>query len=224
MKGLRIEGIAVESGGKEIVKNASLSVLPAHITALVGPNGSGKSTLLSALLGHPAYKITGGSCFLDGEDISSFPTHKKARAGLFLSLQHIPAISGVKLSHFLYKAHKAAGGESSPQEFGETLKHLAQEYAMDESFFNRDMGGEFSGGERKMSEALQMLILKPKYALLDEIDSGVDAVSLSKILRIISFLRGQGTGFLLVTHYENFLKRLSPDHIYEISHGIITQR
>ena len=166
---------------------------------------------------------------LDGEDITTLPTEKKAKRGLFLSMQYLPEVPGVTLGAFLHRAHKELTGEVVPVlEFHKRLKAKALEIGIDPTFLKRDLNAGLSGGEKKQSEILQLAVLAPKFAVLDEIDSGVDVDSLGKVFRAIELLRKQGlpagqagTGFLLITHYPNILERITPDAVHIMNQGKI---
>lgn len=230
MSNLAIKNISIETANKRVVDGVTLSLASGQVHILMGPNGSGKSSLVSALFGHPKYTITGGAVVLDDEDITALPTEKKAKRGLFLSLQYLPSVAGVTLGAFLHRAHKELTGEQvSVLEFYKRAEKVAQEIGIDSSFLKRDLNSGLSGGEKKQSEILQLAILKPKFAVLDEIDSGVDVDSLVKVFAAIELLRkgeglpaGQaGTGFLLITHYPNILERITPDAVHIINSGKI---
>lgn len=230
MSNLAIKNIFIETANKRVVDGVTLSLASGQVHILMGPNGSGKSSLVSALFGHPKYTITGGAVVLDDEDITALPTEKKAKRGLFLSLQYLPSVAGVTLGAFLHRAHKELTGEQvSVLEFYKRAEKVAQEIGIDSSFLKRDLNSGLSGGEKKQSEILQLAILKPKFAVLDEIDSGVDVDSLVKVFAAIELLRkgeglpaGQaGTGFLLITHYPNILERITPDAVHIMNQGKI---
>jgi Fe-S cluster assembly ATP-binding protein len=159
---------------------------------------------------------------LDGEDITNLPTEKKAKAGLFLSLQHLPEIAGVTMTNFLYRAHKELkGGEMTPLEFYKMMEAKANEAGIDVGFLKKHVNSGLSGGEKKQSEVLQLLALEPKFALLDEIDSGVDVDAMKKVYAGINSLRERNIGFLLVTHYTNILEHITPDMVHVLREGKI---
>ena len=219
---LQLENIVIATEGKTVITDVSLSVNPGELHMLMGPNGSGKSTLLNGILSHPKYALTGGRIMLDGEDITGLPTEEKARKGFFLSMQYVPEIPGVTLLNFLHRAHRARGGEEvSVLEYFKALEARAQEIGIESSFLRRQVGSGLSGGEKKQAELLQMLAIKPKYALLDEIDSGVDVDARKRINAGIMKARSEGTGILFVTHYASILKELTPDHVSVIQEGKI---
>ncbi len=222
---LELHDLSIETkDGKHLSSGVSLSVLPGKVSVLMGPNGSGKSSLLYGLMGHPAYVVTGGTLTLDGEDITTISTEEKAKKGIFLSLQHTPEVAGVTMVNFLHRAYQSLTGASvAVLDFYKELKALTAELGVDESFVKRELNAGFSGGEKKISEMLQMVLLSPKYALLDEIDSGVDVDALKKILAGVERVKAKGTGVLLITHYPTLLEHLRPDHVIVMVGGKIVQ-
>ncbi|MHB8652070.1 MAG: Fe-S cluster assembly ATPase SufC [Minisyncoccota bacterium] len=222
MSELEIKNISVETAGKRVVDDVSFILASKQVHILMGPNGSGKSSLVGALFGHPRNKIVEGKLFLEGEDITALPTEKKAKHGLFLSLQYLPSVAGVTLGAFLHRAHKELTGETiSVLDFYRQAEGTARMIGIDPGFLKRDLNSGLSGGEKKQSEILQLAILKPKFAVLDEIDSGVDVDSLAKVFAAIELLRNEGTGFLLITHYPNILERSAPDMVHIMNRGKI---
>ena len=220
MSHLDIKNFTVSTGGKNVVSDMSLSIESGELHVLMGPNGSGKSSLLNAIMGHPKYVLNGGVMLLDGENITELPTEKKAKAGLFLSLQHLPEIAGVTLTNFLHRAYKELKDrKETPLEFYKMTEARANEFGIDPTFLKKHVNKGLSGGEKKQSEVLQLLALKPKFAFLDEIDSGVDVDAMKRIFAVIEHLRKEGVGFLLVTHYSNILKSLTPDHVHVMKDG-----
>jgi Fe-S cluster assembly ATP-binding protein len=217
---LEIKNISVRASEKDIVKNVSFTIAPGEIHILLGVNGSGKSSLVNALFGHPKYKISSGNIFLNDEDITSLSTDKKAKKGLFLSLQHLPEIEGVSFTNFLYRAHKEMkGGEKTIFEFHKYLSEKALSYGFSPEFLKRSVNVGLSGGEKKQSEAFQLAFFEPKFAFLDEIDSGVDIDALDKIFTVIQALREKGSGFLLITHYGKILEKIHPDFVHIMKNG-----
>ena len=215
--------------GKEIVKGVSLVVRSGEVHALMGPNGSGKSTLANAIMGHPRYAIQGGKIFVDGKDITMEKTHMRARAGIFLSMQYPPSVAGLNVSQFLRTAYQELTAiKISVQEFHKKIKTAMTLLGMDVGFLKRGLNEGFSGGEKKRMEILQMLVLEPKIAILDEADSGLDVDALKAVARGISVMREQGLGVLLITHYARFLEYLTPacpvgrpDFVHVMSDGKI---
>lgn len=240
---LELKNITISTQGKAVVHDISLTINSGEVHILMGPNGSGKSSLVNGIFGHPKYDITSGQILLDGEDITSFVTDKKAKKGLFLSMQYLPEIAGVSMGQFLYRAYKEIkGGDDSVLEFHKKMSDKAIELGIDKTFLSRHVNSGLSGGEKKQSEVLQMAVLGPKFAVLDEIDSGVDVDSLEKIFSAIKVLAkearptparqnhsggegqqsfGRGTGFLLITHYTNILKKITPDYVHVMKEGRI---
>lgn len=216
----QVKNISVETAQKKVVDDINFSVRSGEIHVLMGPNGSGKSSFLNALLSHPAYTISGGVISLDDEDITNLATEKKAKKGLFLSMQYLPEVPGVTLESFLYRAYKElTGSDMSIIDFHAYAQRIAREFDINTEFLSRELNVGFSGGEKKQSEILQLAILKPKFAFLDEIDSGVDVDSLNKVFNGIVKLSQEGTGFLLVTHYTNILSKITPDAVHVMKDG-----
>ncbi len=221
---LEIINLHVEVEGKEILKGISLTIESGKIHALMGPNGSGKSTLANALMGHPKYKITKGKIILDNIDITNEKTDKRAKAGLFLSFQHPQEISGVRITNFLRTAvNEVKGTNHSVIDFHKLLKEKMQSLNIDSSFLKRNLNEGFSGGEKKRAEMLQLLMLEPKYAMLDETDSGLDVDAIRIVAEGINKVKDQ-MGILLITHYDRFLQHLQPDTVSIISNGKIIQQ
>jgi Fe-S cluster assembly ATP-binding protein len=224
MHTLNIEHIHIAVEGRAIVRDVSLAVHSGEIAVLLGPNGSGKSSLVQALMGHPTYQVTEGRLLLDGVSILELPTEKKAQQGIFLSMQHIPKVGGVNLATFLYKVHVAtAGYEGSVLEYYLMLREVAHEYGIDDAFLDRPLSEGLSGGEKKLSEALQLAVRKPTFALLDEIDSGVDVDALKKVFGVVTKLKEQGTGTLLISHHPSLLEHINPDTVYVMNGGALVR-
>lgn len=219
---LHFDNVSISVGDTPTVFDVTLSIEAHSLHVLMGPNGSGKSTLLNAVMGHPRYKVTGGRLTIDDDDLTSLDPEEKARKGLMLSMQYPPEIAGVTLLNFLHRAHRALhSSEDSVFDFYREVEAIAQSIGVDASFLKRPVGTGLSGGEKKQAEILQLLALKPKFVLLDEIDSGVDVDAMKKILRGIEMLRSQGVGLLIVTHYGATLKDLSPDVVHVLHSGRI---
>ncbi len=227
-QGLRISGLHCSVDGNEILKGIDLTVEPGSVHALMGPNGSGKSTLAFSLTGHPKYDVTSGTATLDGEDLLALPADKRARAGLFLSFQYPAAIPGVKVPNFLYAARQAERpGQLTPSKFRALLLEKMDVLGMDPSFLGRYLNDGFSGGEKKRLEMLQMTVLAPKYAILDETDSGLDVDALKDVGESVKGLResdeGKNTGFLIITHYPRILQHVEPDVVHIMIDGRIVK-
>lgn len=222
MNTLEIKNLHISVEGKEIVKGVNLVVRSGEVHALMGPNGSGKSTLANALLGHPRYAVTGGKIFMDGKDMTAEKTHIRARAGIFLSLQYPPAVAGLNVGGFLRAAYQETKGvKISVPEFHKKIKTAMAQLGMDAKFLKRGLNEGFSGGEKKRMEILQMLVLEPAIAILDETDSGLDIDALKSVAQGIKTMREQGLGVLLITHYTRFLEYLAPDFVHIMSEGKI---
>lgn len=220
MNYLEVKELHVEVEGKEILKGASLKVAKGEIVALMGPNGSGKSTLAYAIAGHPGYKVTKGKILFKGKDITSLAADKRARLGLFLSFQYPQEIPGVSVANFLRTAINARRKEKMPvKEFLATLRENMALLKIDESFIKRYLNEGFSGGEKKRAEILQMALLKPELAMLDETDSGLDVTSLRIVAEGIQKVRSKDTGILLITHYQRFLHYIKPDRVIIMAGG-----
>ncbi|MHB8360647.1 MAG: Fe-S cluster assembly ATPase SufC [Thermoplasmataceae archaeon] len=225
MTELVIRNLSARVEGKEILKDVNLTVKGGEIHALMGPNGAGKSTLGNVLIGHPNYEITGGSIKLDGvELVGKFP-EERARAGLYLAFQSPVAIPGVKLSAFLRTAYKNLHPEEklSVSDFYKLVLSHLKKVGLDESFMSRAVNDGFSGGERKRLEILQMVILRPKIIVLDEIDSGLDVDALGLISdEILEYFTSE-TAFIIVTHYQRILKRIDPQFVHVLMNGNIAK-
>jgi len=205
--------------GREILRGLSLTVRSGEVHAVMGPNGSGKSTLAHVLMGRPGYEILGGSVTLDGLDILSLPTWERARAGLFLAMQHPIEVPGVSLVTSLTAARPEvpAGGSTSVQD---RLHDEARRIGFDERFLTRALNVDLSGGERKRNETLQLGVLRPRFAVLDEIDSGLDVDALSAVGRRVEEATTEwGLGVLAITHFRRLLDVLRPDVVHVLSDG-----
>jgi len=220
---LKIEDLHVEVEGKEILRGINLEVKSGEIHALMGPNGSGKTSLSLALKGHPKYKITKGRITLDGEDITNLEPHEKAKRGLFLAFQNPIEIAGVRLSTLLVAEYnKVSGANTSVMEVISKVKNISKEVGIADSLLNRGVFEGFSGGEKKRVEILQMLLLKPKIAILDEPDSGVDVDGLRMISYFINKLKNElNVGYLIITHYRRILDHISADKVHVLYRGKI---
>jgi Fe-S cluster assembly ATP-binding protein len=219
---LEVDGLHASVEGKEILKGLSLRVAQGEVHALMGPNGSGKSTLAYTLLGHPKYEVTAGAVRYRDQDVLGLPPEERARLGLFLSFQYPTAIPGVKMHEFLRTATRALhGDELPPREFRRVMGEQMERLKMDPSFATRYVNDGFSGGEKKRAEILQMGVLKPEIAILDETDSGLDIDALRTVAEGVNALRGPGLGILLITHYQRILNYITPDFVHVMYQGQI---
>src|SRR5437879_153676 len=217
-----IEGLHVAVEGQEILKGVDLTVLPGEVHALMGPNGSGKSTLANALLGNPDYQVTGGRILFRGEDVTAWPTDVRGKAGMFLAFQYPQEIPGVPVVQFLRQALSARKGmDLSVLELRVAIMEWMARLGMDPSFGDRYLNEGFSGGEKKRNEILQMAILEPEVAVLDETDSGLDIDALRVVARGIQEVRAARPqlGVLLITHYQRILEELTPDRVHILIDG-----
>ena len=221
---LRIEDLKVSVDGKPILKGVSLTIKAGEIHAIMGPNGSGKSTLANVLLGHPKYEVTGGKITFRGEDITHAKTWERARKGLFLGFQYPVAIPGVSVANFVRTALKTVLGEGEAlKTFRKSLKEKMKLLSVEESFANRYVNDGFSGGEKKRLEILQMAMLQPKVAVLDETDSGLDIDALKIVSDGINRLASPETGILLITHYQRILNYVKPQFVHVFVDGRIVK-
>jgi Fe-S cluster assembly ATP-binding protein len=219
-----IEGLRVSVEGKEILKGVDLTVKRGEVHALMGPNGSGKSTLANALMGHPRYEVTSGRVLFLGQEILALTPDERARRGLFLAFQYPIGIPGVVMGNFLRAALKARRGEDVPvREFRKLLDETMDLLKMDPSFARRYVNEGFSGGEKKRAEVLQMALLRPEMAVLDETDSGLDIDALRVVAEGIDALRGPERGMLLVTHYQRMLNYVRTDIVHVLYDGRIVK-
>jgi Fe-S cluster assembly ATP-binding protein len=220
MRTLKLQHISVEAEEKEVVHDVSLSLAEGEVSILMGPNGCGKSTLVNAVFGHPHYAVTKGKLLLDGKDTLKLRPDEKARRGLFLSLQHLPRVGGTTLATFLHKVHVAATGEASDiLEYYLELRERAKELGIRDDLLDRPLTQGLSGGEKKLSELLQLAVLKPRFAVLDEIDSGVDVDAIRTVFAAVEKLRKEGTGFLLISHHPSLLEHVTPTHVHLMAGG-----
>ena len=217
---LRIEGLTASVGGIDILHGIDLEIRPGEVHAIMGPNGSGKSTLAHVLMGRHGYEVTGGSVTLDGVDLLALPTWERARAGLFLALQHPTEVPGVSLESVVAEAARADG--RSTEGIYELLVTEAARIGFDERFLARALNVDLSGGEKKRNETLMLSSLKRRYAVLDEIDSGLDVDALAAVARRIQAATEEdGLGVLAITHFGRFLEVLEPDRVHVLARGRI---
>jgi Fe-S cluster assembly ATP-binding protein len=221
---LEVRDLHVNVEGKPIVNGLDLVVPAGEVHAIMGPNGSGKSTLANALMGHPSYKITSGEILLKGEDVTDLGPDERARRGMFLAMQYPTSIPGVTMVNFLRASLKAVQGKDIPvREFRERLMEAMAVLKMDESFARRYVNEGFSGGEKKRAEVLQMSLLRPSMAVMDETDSGLDIDALRTVSEGINALRRDDMGILLITHYQRMLNYVTPDHVHVLYKGRIVR-
>jgi Fe-S cluster assembly ATP-binding protein len=221
---LEVKDLHVELDGNEILKGVNLKIAKGEVIALMGPNGAGKSTLANALMGHPGYKITSGRIFFNSKDITKLKPHKKAQKGMFLSFQHPSEIEGVSIPAFLRTAYNSIKGKSIPiPEFLKLMEERMQLLGINKALLKRHLNENFSGGEKKRMEILQMAVLQPKLAILDETDSGLDVDALKTVATGINKLKNPSMGLLLITHYQRILHYIKPDKVYVMIDGKIVK-
>jgi len=221
---LIVKDLHVSIGEKEILKGLSLEVKPGEIHAIMGPNGAGKTTLGFSLMGHPRYQVTAGSVHLGETDLLALDVSQRAKAGLFLAFQYPFEVSGVTVANFLRQAVSAVRGEDiSVWDFQEMLAEKMELLEMDESFAGRYLNEGFSGGEKKRNEMLQMVLLRPKMAILDETDSGLDIDALKVVAKAVNSLRGPDFGAIVITHYHRILDHIRPDVVHVLMNGRIVK-
>ncbi len=221
---LIIEDLRVNIGEKPILKGLTLKVNPGEIHAIMGPNGAGKTTLGFSLMGHPRYDITGGSAKLGEEDLLAMEVSDRAKSGLFLAFQYPYEVAGVTVANFLRQAVSAVRGEEvSVWDFQEELSGKMNLLEMDEAFAARYLNEGFSGGEKKRNEMLQMTLLNPKIAILDETDSGLDVDALKVVSKAVNSLRGPNFGAIVITHYNRILTHIKPDFVHVLMNGRIVK-
>ncbi|MBN1685477.1 MAG: Fe-S cluster assembly ATPase SufC [Spirochaetales bacterium] len=219
---LEIHDLRASIGGKEILKGIDLTLETGEINALMGPNGSGKSTLANVLLGHPNYEVTGGRVLLDGIDILEKTTDERARMGLFLAFQYPVEIGGITIGKFLKRATEEMYKSNGRMDISSYLSDLRESMnflEIDQQFINRYLNEGFSGGEKKRMEILQMLMLKPAIAIMDETDSGLDIDALKVVARGVNKLKGDNFSALVITHYQRILKFLEPNRVHILYQG-----
>ncbi len=223
IKDLHVE-IDDDGKRKEILKGLSFKLEKGKVYALMGPNGSGKTSLSYALMGHPKYKITSGKILLDGDDITNLSPDEKARKGMFLSFQYPREVAGLSLSNFLRAAYNSVNSsKKSILHFYELLKEKSKLLKIDEKFLERYLNQGFSGGEKKKSEILQMLVLNPKVAILDETDSGLDIDALRIVAEGINSFANKDNYILVITHYKRILDYVNPDRVLVLVDGKIVK-
>lgn len=223
---LEIKNLHVSIEDKEILKGVDLTIKGGEFHAIMGPNGTGKSTLASAVMGHPLYEITEGSITLDGEDVLEMEVDERARAGLFLAMQYPSEISGVTTSDFLrtaINARREEGDEIPLMKFIKELDETLDYLEIDKSMATRYLNEGFSGGEKKRNEILQLMLLKPEIAILDEVDSGLDIDALKVVSKGINKMRNDNFGTLIITHYQRLLNYITPDYVHVMMQGRVVK-
>lgn len=221
---LVIEGLHAGAGDTEIIKGLDLTVARGEIHALMGPNGSGKSTLASVLMGHPAYVVTAGSIHYKGEDVAEMTADERGRAGMFLGFQYPEEVPGVSVVNFLRAAlSNRTGTDYTVLELRLKVMEAMKDLGMDASFADRYLNEGFSGGERKRNEVLQMAVLDPEFAVLDETDSGLDIDALRTVAEGVRRVADDENGFLIITHYQRMLDYIDPTHVHVFVDGRIVE-
>jgi len=225
---LDVRNLSAKVAGVEILKGISLTVRAGEVHAIMGPNGSGKSTFAKALAGHPAYEVTGGTATFDGKDLLALPSEERARAGLFLGFQYPVEVPGVANSQFLRLAYNTVQGargkdELDPLEFDDFVRERMKLLEMDPAFLDRSVNEGFSGGEKKRNEILQMALLEPRLAFLDETDSGLDIDALRIVANGVNRLLTPDNAVVLVTHYQRLLNYIVPDYVHVMDGGRIVK-
>ncbi len=226
MAELEIRNLHVRTEEREILRGVDLTVRTGELHALLGPNGSGKSTLANTIMGHPSYEVTEGQVLFDGAEITELAPHERAKLGLFLAFQYPVAVPGVSVANFLRMAINAQREEPiKVKEFGEQLGHAVELLDVDRSFTSRHLNDGFSGGEKKRAEILQMAMLQPQVAVLDETDSGLDIDALRTVAEGVAKLHAeQGLGALIITHYQRILDHVRPQFVHILMDGRIVMR
>ncbi|HUR91157.1 MAG TPA: Fe-S cluster assembly ATPase SufC [Gemmatimonadaceae bacterium] len=225
---LEIKGLRANIGDNEILKGLDLTVKDGEVHAVMGPNGSGKSTLAQVIAGHPAYQVTAGSVTYDGVNLLDMEPEERAQAGIFLAFQYPVEIPGVTNAYFLrsaYNAVRKARGEDEvdPLEFLDVMEEKMKLVDMDPSMLNRSVNAGFSGGEKKRNEIVQLAVLNPKLAILDETDSGLDIDALRIVADGVNKLRGPDKSAIVVTHYQRLLNYIVPDYVHVLAGGRIVR-
>ena len=222
MSVLEVKDLHVTVEGKKILKGVNLKMSTGEIHAIMGPNGTGKSTLSSTIMGDPAYKITKGDILLNGKSIIDLPVDERARMGLFLAMQYPQEIPGVTNAEFVKSAINARRPKDDPiplMDFIKRLDETLETLDMSEDMADRYLNEGFSGGEKKRNEIMQMMMIRPEFAILDEIDSGLDIDALKVVSRGVNQMRGDNFGSLIITHYQRLLNYIVPDYVHVMMDG-----
>lgn len=219
-----VKNLSISVEDKEIIKDFSLTIKAGEVHAIMGKNGSGKTTLSMALMGHPAYSINSGEVLLAGENITELATEEKAKKGLFLGMQYPVAIPGVSVGNFLRACLKNIWGDKyTPTEIRKKIKEEAEKMKIPSEFLSRSLNDGFSGGEKKKLETLQLALIQPRLAIMDETDSGLDIDALKSVAEKIQSLRNSERAFLLITHYQRLLNHIKPDKVHVMIAGKIVK-
>jgi len=219
---LELKDVHVEAGGKEILKGINLKIKDGEFHVLMGPNGAGKTTLATAIMGSPKSKVTKGSIMVDGKPINDLPTDKRAKLGLFMQFQNPVEIEGVGFVNFVRSAKEELAGSVNMKEFMDSIKELSERLKFSEGIIGRNLNQGFSGGEKKKAEIMQMALFKPKIAILDEPDSGLDIDSLKDVAELINNLHEkEKIGLLVITHYSRILSYMKPEFVHVLYEGKI---
>src|SRR5690625_4220523 len=223
---LEIKNLHVSIEGNEILKGVNLTVKGGEFHAVMGPNGTGKSTLASAVMGHPKFEITEGSIHVDGKDVLEMEVDERARAGLFLAMQYPSEVSGVTTSDFLrsaINARREEGDEISLMQFIKNMDNALDTLEIDQNMAQRYLNEGFSGGEKKRNEILQLKMLQPAIAILDEVDSGLDIDALKVVSKAVNEQRSDSFGCLIITHYQRLLNYITPDFVHVMMQGRVVK-
>ena len=226
MARLEVKDLHVSIEDKEILKGVDLVMNTGEIHAIMGPNGTGKSTLSAAIMGHPSYTVTKGEILLDGQDVLEMEVDERARAGLFLAVQYPSEIAGITNAEFMRAAINARRPEGNKIPVMEFIRKLDEKMAvldMPEEMAERYLNEGFSGGEKKRNEILQLMMIEPTFAILDEIDSGLDIDALKVVSKGVNAMRGENFGSLIITHYQRLLNYITPDVVHVMMNGIIVK-
>lgn len=223
---LEIKNLHVSIEGKEILKGVNLKMQTGEIHAIMGPNGTGKSTLSAAIMGHPSYEVTEGEVLLDGENVLELEVDERARAGLFLAVQYPSEIAGITNAEFMRAAINSRRDDDNKMGVMDFIKKLDEKMAlldMPEEMAERYLNEGFSGGEKKRNEILQLLMIEPTFAILDEIDSGLDIDALQVVSKGVNEMRGENFGSLIITHYQRLLNYITPDVVHIMMEGRVVK-
>lgn len=223
---LEITNLHVSIEGKEILKGVNMTINTGEIHAIMGPNGTGKSTLAAAIMGHPSYEVTEGTIFLDGKNILDMAVDERARAGLFLGVQYPSEIAGITNAEFMRAAINARRPEDDKISVMNFIRKMDEKMAMldmPEEMAERYLNEGFSGGEKKRNEILQLMMIEPTFAILDEIDSGLDIDALKVVSKGVNEMRGKDFGALIITHYQRLLNYVTPDVVHVMMNGVVVK-